>query len=189
MQISGVNTFSPDLMRIDNQSIKNDNHDDKTIGSKSNKEQGEDLSSSEKAQVSKLQQADSQVRAHEAAHLAAGGGIVTGGANFSYTRGPDGKMYATAGEVPIDTSKESTPEATIQKARQIAAAAMAPADPSPTDYRVAASAVLMEMRARMELVREQMERINGEKEYSNASTQTANDTENRVVNNSGTEAA
>lgn len=127
--------------------------------------------------ISKLQSSDTKVRAHEAAHIAAGGGVVTGGANFSYTRGPDGRMYATGGEVPIDTSRESTPEGTIQKARQISAAAMAPADPSPTDYRVAASAVVMEMRARMELVREQMERLNGEKTYGSLGSVVSSSTE------------
>lgn len=100
--------------------------------------------------LAQLQSTDSKVRSHEAAHIAAGGGIVNGGANFSYTRGPDGKMYATGGEVPIDTSEGKNPQETIQKARQIASAAMAPSDPSPQDYKVAATAVMMEMRARME---------------------------------------
>ncbi len=37
-------------------------------------------------QLEKLKTADAQVRAHEAAHLAAGGGVVSGGASFSYER-------------------------------------------------------------------------------------------------------
>ena len=167
MQINSASSFSSDLMRINDQKIdrKQINESENT---KSTEEQGEDSvkKSRDAAQISKLQTTDAKVRAHEAAHLAAGGGVVTGGANFSYTRGPDGKIYAVGGEVPIDSSEGSTPEATIQKARQLVAAAMAPADPSPTDYRVAASAVIMEMRARMELVREQMEQVNGEKTYS-----------------------
>lgn len=122
--------------------------------------------------TSRLQATDAKVRAHEAAHIAAGGGVVTGGAAFTYTRGPDGKMYAVGGEVPIDSSEASTPEATIQKARQIAAAAMAPADPSPQDHRVATSAIMMEQRARMELIREQREQIDGEKAYGSVDTQT-----------------
>lgn len=122
-------------------------------------------SSSFQALISKLEATDTKVRAHEAAHIAAGGGVVSGGANFSYTKGPDGKMYATAGEVPIDTSEGKTPEETIQKARQIAAAAMAPSDPSPQDYRVAASAAVMEMRGHLEENKKIQETINGQKAY------------------------
>lgn len=122
-------------------------------------------SSSSQALISKLEATDTKVRAHEAAHIGAGGGVVSGGANFSYTKGPDGKMYATAGEVPIDTSEGKTPEETIQKARQIAAAAMAPSDPSPQDYRVAASAAVMEMRGHLEENKKIQETINGQKAY------------------------
>jgi hypothetical protein len=168
MQINTFSPFSPEYMRID----RSKEEDEPKAGIET-QEQGSDTSeekspvqkSSDDMRTAELQQADTEVRAHEAAHLAAGGGVVTGGANFSYTKGPDGKMYATAGEVPIDTSEESTPEATIQKARQIAAAAMAPSDPSPTDYRVAASAVVMEMRARMEMIKEQMELLKGTQSY------------------------
>jgi len=116
--------------------------------------------------ISKLVSTDTKVRAHEAAHIGAGGGVVSGGANFSYTKGPDGKMYATAGEVPIDTSEGKDPNETIRKARQIVAAAMAPADPSPQDYRVAATAVVMEMRAHLEQTKELQDSINGQKVYS-----------------------
>ena len=119
-------------------------------------------------QLEKLKTADAQVRAHEAAHLAAGGGVVTGGASFSYERGSDGKMYAVAGEVPIDAGEASTPEATIQKARRIITAAMAPADPSPQDYRVAATAMLMEMQAKTEMIREAQTQQRGMSAYSTA---------------------
>lgn len=122
-------------------------------------------SSSYQAIISKLASSDTKVRAHEAAHIAAGGGVVTGGANFSYTKGPDGKMYATAGEVPIDTSEGKTPEETVQRARQVIAAAMAPADPSPQDYRVAATAAVMEMRGHLEMSKKLQESINGQKAY------------------------
>lgn len=113
-----------------------------------------------------LQTRDTQVRAHEAAHLAAGGGVVTGGASFSYERGSDGKMYAVGGEVPIDAGKASTPEETVAKARRIVAAAMAPADPSPQDYRVAATALVMEMQAKTEMMREAQKRLEGPKAYA-----------------------
>ncbi|EAI5565917.1 TPA: hypothetical protein SBW40_001440 [Campylobacter coli] len=100
-------------------------------------------------QVRELQSIDRNVKAHEAAHQAAGGGLA-GAASFSYTRGPDNQMYATAGEVPIRMQKGRTPEETIANARQVVAAAMAPADPSPQDYKVAANALKMEFEARAE---------------------------------------
>jgi hypothetical protein len=120
----------------------------------------------EQRTVQKLQAVDMQVRAHEAAHLAAGGGVVTGGANFSYTRGPDGRMYATGGEVPIDSGKESTPDKTIAKAQRIRVAAMAPADPSPQDYRVAAMAIIMEQQARLEKMQELQSQLQGRSAYA-----------------------
>ncbi len=120
--------------------------------------------------VQELAAADREVRAHESAHLAAGGGVVTGGASFSYTRGPDGKMYATGGEVPIDASEESDPDATIQKAQRIRAAALAPADPSPQDYKVAAMAIMMEQGARLEKMRELQDRLKGLDSYAQAAT-------------------
>ncbi|WP_273405062.1 putative metalloprotease CJM1_0395 family protein [Campylobacter avium] len=111
-----------------------------------------ELSPAERTLVRRLQVIDTKVRVHEMAHVAAGGGL-TGAATYSYTKGPDNKMYATAGEVSISTTEGNTPQETIAKARQIQAAAMAPSDPSPQDYKVAASAMQMELKARAELVR------------------------------------
>lgn len=122
----------------------------------------------ERLVVQELQAVDTEVRAHEAAHLAAGGGVVTGGADFTYTRGPDGRMYATGGEVPIDTGKESTPEQTIAKAQRIRSAALAPADPSPQDYKVAATAIMMEQQARLEMMRELQAQLQGRQSYHEA---------------------
>lgn len=62
-------------------------------------------------------------------------------------------MYATAGEVPIRMQKGRTPEETIANARQVVAAAMVPADPSPQDYKVAANALKMEFEARAEAIK------------------------------------
>lgn len=97
-------------------------------------------------EIAELASRDLEVRSHEAAHQAAGGGL-TGAATFTYVRGPDGRMYAVSGEVPIDVSPERTPEATIAKARRIRAAATAPADPSAQDMRIAAAATALEMEA------------------------------------------
>lgn len=109
------------------------------------------LSREEAAIVASLKKTDQAVRQHEMAHMAAGGGLVTSGASYTYERGPDGQNYAVAGEVGIDTSPGSTPEETIDRAQRIRAAALAPADPSGQDRAVAAQATQMEQQARMEL--------------------------------------
>lgn len=114
-----------------------------------------ELSPEEKRVVSELQQIDRQVRDHERAHLAAGHGVVTSGADFTYTYGPDGRAYATAGEVGIDTSPERKPEDNIYKGMRIQAAALAPRDPSATDYHVAAIGSRMELQGRQDLAQMQ----------------------------------
>lgn len=106
----------------------------------------DDLSEEERAQVAKLKQIDAKVRAHERAHAAVGGQYA-GAPSYSYTRGPDGQMYAVAGEVSIDLSAEDDPQATLQKAAQVAAAALAPADPSGQDRAVAAAAAQLRLQA------------------------------------------
>jgi len=119
----------------------------------------QDLSPSERQQVSQLQQRDSEVRAHEAAHIAAGGAAISGAASFTYQKGPDGKLYAVGGEVPISSSGGNTPEEKIAIAKQIQAGALAPANPSPQDLKVASSAAVMEAKARQELSLENQEEL------------------------------
>lgn len=100
--------------------------------------------------IQKLRQIESRVIAHENAHKAVAGKYA-GAVSYTYTKGPDGKMYVTGGEVPLDTSEESTPEETIAKMEIIQAAALAPSDPSPQDIRVAQIAALKKMKAQIEL--------------------------------------
>ncbi len=114
-----------------------------------------ELSEGEFAQLTELKQRDREVRSHEQAHVAAAGQYARGGPSFEYQVGPDGQRYAIGGEVDIDTSPiANDPAATIQKAQQIRAAALAPADPSSQDRRIAAAATQMEAQARAELSRE-----------------------------------
>ncbi len=123
--------------------------------------------------VAKLEARDAEVRAHEAAHMAAGGGIA-GGASFDYEIGPNGKAYAVGGEVPIDISPESDPKATQAKMQKVRAAALAPASPSPQDIKVAATASMIEMKAKMEELKENSDEAkegvkkNGLKRYEEA---------------------
>jgi len=117
-----------------------------------------ELSEAEQKKVRELQERDRKVRAHERAHLMAAGDLARGGANFIYQIGPDGKRYAVGGEVHLDCSEvPDDPQATIRKAERVQRAALAPADPSPQDRRVAAEAAAMANRARQELAREKME--------------------------------
>jgi SprA-related family. len=103
-------------------------------------------------QIKSLAARDREVRAHEQAHVAAGGQYA-GAASYQYERGPNGVNYAVSGEVRISTSEEPTPEATLRKAQIIRRAALAPAEPSPQDRRVAAMAAQMETAARAEIAR------------------------------------
>ncbi len=109
------------------------------------------LSAKDRAAVQELRKTDQEVRAHEAAHLAAAGGLARG-VSFTYVTGPDGRQYAVGGEVSLDVSPEpGNPEATLRKAEQIRAAANAPANPSGQDRQVAAQAAQMSLVAQQEL--------------------------------------
>ncbi len=119
------------------------------------------LSPEQQQEVNRLRAIDRKVRAHEQAHMAAGAGV-TGGASFQFTRGPDGRQYAVGGEVRINVSSGQTPESTIERARTIQAAALAPADPSSQDRAVAAQAAMLEAQARAELSRMKREDQGGE---------------------------
>jgi hypothetical protein len=118
-------------------------------------------------QIRKLAERDREVRAHEQAHASVGGEFA-GAISLTTERGPDGKNYAVAGEVSIDTSKVANdPQATLDKSQVIRNAALAPADPSSQDRRVAALANQMAVEARAdieELAREVIAQENLESE-------------------------
>ena len=123
------------------------------------------LSESEKQMVLKLQSRDTEVRAHESAHQS--GGASTGAASFTYQQGPDGKMYAIGGEVPISFQEGSTPEETIANAQAVIASALAPADPSGQDMAVASSAMVMMLKAQQQKAKEAQNEIAGKETYLN----------------------
>ncbi len=112
--------------------------------------------------IAKLAATDRRVRAHEQAHVAVGGPYVISGPSYTFVKGPDGKQYAVAGQVQIDTSAvPGDPEATIQKALTVIAAAYAPADPSPQDAAVAAAAQATLAAAQAELASRRYEENSG----------------------------
>ncbi|MGY3916646.1 putative metalloprotease CJM1_0395 family protein [Aeromonas australiensis] len=105
--------------------------------------------------VKELAERDQEVRTHEQAHQMVGGEYASS-PTYQFTLGPDGKRYATGGEVQIDTSEvPGDPAATISKMQQVRAAALAPAEPSAQDLAVARSAAASEARARKDLLAEQ----------------------------------
>ena len=125
--------------------------------SKEDQERSKDpqnLTEEERARVKELQARDREVRAHEQAHARVGGQYA-GSPRYTFETGPDGKRYAVAGQVSIDTSPvRGDPEATIRKLDQVKKAALAPAEPSAQDRKVAAQAEAGKAAARAELARE-----------------------------------
>jgi hypothetical protein len=107
------------------------------------------------AEIAQLEATDRHVRAHEQAHLIAAGAYATSGPSYTFAIGPDGQRYAVGGEVSLDTGPDPAgPEATVEKAKTIQAAANAPSDPSTQDRMVAAQAALMEADAELEIASE-----------------------------------
>lgn len=102
--------------------------------------------------LQQLRERDREVRAHEAAHVAAGRPYIRGGPSYVFQRGPDGRSYAIGGNVHLDTSEVAkNPKATLDKAETVQRAALAPIEPSPQDMRVAANAAQMAAQARIEI--------------------------------------
>lgn len=130
---------------------------------------GTALSQQELQEVAQLKAIDTKVRAHEMAHLAVAGSLAMGGMNFQYEKGPDGKSYAVAGDVSINASKGATPQATIDKMRVVRAAALAPADPSAQDRKVAAEATATMGQAEQQLFLQRVEQMKAQAENVQAS--------------------
>ena len=118
---------------------------------------GEPLTEQQVREVETLEARDREVRAHEQAHKAAAGPY--GGAiHYDYQTGPDAKRYAVGGHVPIDMSDvPGDPAATARKMQTVRRAALAPADPSSQDRKVAAEASQRESEARREASRQRSE--------------------------------
>jgi len=149
-----------------------------------------DLSDNEKQTVDELKQIDLEVKNHEMAHVAAGGAYVRRGANFNYTKGPDGQLYAIGGDVLLDTSAISgNPSATMRKMDVIRSAALAPATPSATDRSVASKASSAKQKAEEELIKLQFHtgsdnnsKIKAESNYKNTDN---NESKGSIINISG----
>lgn len=123
------------------------------------------LSEEDQRKVDELKAREQEVTAHEQAHRSVGGSLVRGSIEYEYETGPDGKRYIVGGEVNIDTSAiEGDPEGTITKMQLVVRAALAPANPSTQDRKVAQQARSQEAKARMELMQQ---KLSGEKNTNN----------------------
>lgn len=110
-----------------------------------------ELSEEDLQQLRQLAQRDREVRSHEQAHAAVGGSLA-GAPNYEYEQGPDGRRYAVGGEVPISVGKiANDPQASLDNARQVKRAALAPAEPSSQDRQVAAKAAQIELQSLQDL--------------------------------------
>ena len=148
-----------------------DNAQDESAGKQGAKDrQQEQQEKQEAAEIEQLKARDQEVRVHEQAH-AATGGQYAGAPRYEYTTGPDNKRYVTDGEVSIDVSEEKTPEETLQKMEQVRAAALAPAEPSSQDLKVAAEASQKATEARSEIAKAQADNLSaGETTTAQTST-------------------
>ncbi len=107
--------------------------------------------------LAQLAKRDAEVRSHEQAHASVGGSFAQS-PQLSYEQGSDGRRYAVDGEVSIDISAvPGNPLATVNKMRQVYAAAMAPSDPSMADIRVAAEAMRILNMAKADLADERLQ--------------------------------
>jgi len=119
------------------------------------KEQAQELA--DQQEIKSLQSRDREVRAHEQAHAAVGG-PTTGAPSYTFEVGPDGKKYAVEGEVSVDLSPvKGNPRATITKMQKVYNAALAPANPSIQDTRVANRAAQLIAQAQSELLSQQLD--------------------------------
>lgn len=150
---------------------------------------GEPLTAEEVREVERLRARDQEVRIHEQAHIAAAGPLFRGGPFFEFERGPDGVNYVVGGSVSVDTSPGRTPEETIQRARIVQRSALAPAEPSSTDRRVAAQAARQEAQARAELAEQRAGEASGAGGSAGGSGEPAGiTTQSRITENTGASA-
>lgn len=115
-----------------------------------------EVTDEERQEIEELKARDQEVRTHEQAH-AATGGQYAGSPQYEYTTGPDNKRYVTNGQVSIDISEAQSPEQTLRKMQQVRAAALAPAQPSSQDLKVAAEAAQKAFEARSDIAKENRE--------------------------------
>lgn len=137
------------ISQVDGKDSAKDIGSGRGVGKSADKTDGTSEDPQIQAEIARLKSIELKVKAHEAAHKAAGGALA-GPVSYTYQRGPDGRNYVVGGEVPIEISTGSTPQETISRMQQVISAALAPADPSPQDRAVAAQASNIQQQARQQ---------------------------------------
>jgi hypothetical protein len=145
-----TNSKNSDRLRARDDEIKNDNRKEKI--STNDYLQLPEV----KAMIMELSARDLEVRAHEMAHQMVGGSLA-GAMSLSYQLGPDNKLYAIGGEVPISIDTSGSPEEVIANMQQVKAAALSPSSPSGADLQIASTAGKIEMDMKTQLSQEESE--------------------------------
>ena len=164
--LQGINSYSQDdeaatasisakALELYNAEQNTNSNSEEQASNNSNKEE---LTQQEKQEVAELKTTDAEVKAHENAHKAAAAGLRTSAPNYEYETGPDGKKYAVAGDVNISYQTSSDPEVNLKNAQQLKAAALAPAEPSSQDRKVAMKAEREIAKARQEIQEEELKK-------------------------------
>lgn len=103
-------------------------------------------------EIKRLQEQENNVISHERSHMQSGGEF-SGSPSYLYTRGPDGKVYISGGEVKMYVPATDDYDKLIQSLQKVKRAAMAPPDPSPQDSKTAAMASAKEASVRQEIAK------------------------------------
>ena len=162
---------------------KQNNVSEKTDSAKTSNKFNEEMTSAEKALISKLKARDIEVKNHEQAHMSAAAGLSVSGPSYEYEVGPNGQKYAVGGEVSIGFVQSNNPEENIAKAEQMKNAALAPAQPSGQDRAVARNADKIIQMAKQALTEQQMaEQKAKQVETQNTNIENATNEENTENN-------
>lgn len=97
------------------------------------------LSEADRRVIAELQQRDREVRNEEQRHAATAGQFA-GVPQYTYKRGPDGKLYAVEGRVPINVNVTGSKEDQAKALRRVQAAAVSVQSPSSGDTTAVAGA-------------------------------------------------
>ncbi len=109
----------------------------------------ERLSDEERKQLEVLRERDQKVRAEQLAEAVRSG--LSAQVQFTYRLGPDGNRYAIDGHVKHSVAPGSTPEQTIERARELRAAILSGAQPSPRDLKTVAEVDRLEAQAKEQI--------------------------------------
>jgi hypothetical protein len=135
VQISEVDTSSETDKA--NSSTDITNHEESEVLASEPKSGEVSLSEEEKERLEELRRRQNRIKRRHRTQAQVASKYTEGGPQYIYKRGPDGEMYAVKGEVEYDTTREDSPEQTIEKMKAIKKAVRATPEPTLEDKRVA----------------------------------------------------